>query len=106
MTADIDKQWSCSCPAEVLALFSLLQAVFLKADRLNTDEAGSVDWAEILQRVHGRLSLGVELLSLAGAALDVYVALVAGQTDFAVDALLGEQERVLSMIISIRASLT
>jgi hypothetical protein len=38
-----------SSPAQRLSLLSLLEAIFLQADALDADEAGSIHWA--IQRV-------------------------------------------------------
>lgn len=63
-------------------------------DALNGDEASRVHGAEVVQGVHGRLFLGVELLRSTGATEDIGVALVELQPDLTIDPALREQQAV------------
>ena len=73
--------------AQALALIRLLKSVLLEPDRLDGDEAGGISGLKVLQRVHRRLFGGIQLLRAARSAQHVGVALVAAQSDLAVDAL-------------------
>ena len=54
--------------AKGLAILDLLQAVLLKADGLDGDEATGVHGREALERVHGSVLLGVQVRRVAGPA--------------------------------------
>jgi hypothetical protein len=79
----------------VCTLLRFLEPVLLQTDALDSDEAGSVHGAEVVQRIHRSLFLGVQLLRLARATKHVGVALVQLHPHLAVDPALREEQAVL-----------
>lgn len=70
--------------------------VLFQPDGLDLDESRSVFGAEVVQRIHGRLLFGVQVLGAAGTTKDVYISLVAPQANFTVNGLLAENQGVLN----------
>jgi hypothetical protein len=81
--------------AHVRALLRLLEPVLLQSNALDRNEASRVHWAEVVQCVHRRLLLRIQLLRLARSAEYVRVALVQLHAHLAVDSSLGEEQAVL-----------
>ena len=84
--------------AKVGTLLLLLQTVLLQPDALDGNEASGIHRAEVVECVHRRLLLAVELLGLTAAAKDVCVTLVQCEADLTVDTALREQQAVLDKL--------
>lgn len=77
------------------SLLNLLQTILLQPNALDRNEARGIHRAEVIQRIHRRLLLAVQLLRLAAPAEHIRIAFVQAQPHLAVDPLLREQQRVL-----------
>lgn len=81
--------------AQVDASGLLGLTIGLEADGLGGDEAGRVGGLEVGERVHAGELLAVELAGLGAAAEDAREALVAAESDLAVDVVLGGEDALL-----------